>query len=93
MKKNEKVVFNRYDLRLKSRDYSIIIPTVPPKEAYVQPYVDPPFLDGNHVMYKTLRAVCVALIRESGLIAYIPSRKNGTLYGMRNDAFFPHTTW
>lgn len=55
----------------------------------MQPYMDPPFLDGNHVMYKTLRAVCVALIRDPGLIAYIPSRKNGTLYGMRNDAIFP----
>ena len=79
MEKKEKVVFDQYDLHMKKRDYHILIPRYPPKEAYVDPYTDPPYLDGNHVMYKTLRGMVVALIRNPDWIVYLPSRQNGTI--------------
>ena len=89
MKKNESVVFDQYDLRLREHDYHVIVPRRPPKEGYINPYTETPLLDGNHELYKTLRAICVALIRNPELIAYLPFRKNGTLHDKWNDSIFP----
>lgn len=80
MEKKEKVVFKRYNLRLKGKDYKVLVPAKPPKEMYVDPqatvYMDEPYLDGNHEMYKLLRSISVEMMRNPELIVYVPSKRN-----------------
>ena len=80
MKDKEKVIFWKYDLTYKGMSYKILKPVVIPTEAYVSPGIEADFFDGNHVLFKLLRGIAVALIRNSEYVFYLPSGDNTSIY-------------
>ena len=79
MNDKEKVVFKKYDLKLKRREYRLLVPVQEITEGYVYLYHDNPYIEGNNVLFETLRGAAVTLTRDPKAIIYLPLRKNGSI--------------